>query len=229
MSDEYRFRVSNPVIAKDDVGRAKHSTYSLPPDTHAYGRALPRDPEGAREVLSLWVPHHPTAAPQDLAQDFRAINKCAAKKGVRTVKQMSAFRRAVDIRLNPRLPEGVAPGHRGTPRDAKATYGRANLPSTPMQDVLKGAFATEFQSELSARYDAYAELDAVGPNGKHRIRTTKAQSLRVHSARQRSADPKPTKPVRDPFRLVSQRPLMPLTAREARSASTAVAEEPVEA
>ena len=26
---------------------------------------------GAREVLSAWVPHHPTAAPQDLAQVAR--------------------------------------------------------------------------------------------------------------------------------------------------------------
>ncbi|CAE7040137.1 CFAP77 [Symbiodinium sp. CCMP2456] len=218
---QYRnFIVINPVIAKDDIGRAKHSCYTLPPDNHAYGRACPRDPQGAREVLSAWVPHHPTAAPQDLAQDFRAINKSAAKKGVRTVKQMTAFRKAVDIRLHPRAVEACGRRVRDAV-DTSATYGRANLPSTPMQDVLKGAFASEFQSELSARYDAYAEINALdAPNGKHRIRTTKAQSLRVHSARQKTVDPKPLRPVRDPFKLVSNRTqLQPLTAREARRGS----------
>ncbi|CAE7744476.1 cfap77 [Symbiodinium sp. CCMP2592] len=197
---------------QDDIG------YTLPPDNHAYGRACPRDPQGAREVLSAWVPHHPTAAPQDLAQDFRAINKSAAKKGVRTVKQMTAFRKAVDIRLHPRAVEGARRVAARDAVDTSATYGRANLPSTPMQDVLKGAFASEFQSELSARYEAYAEINALdAPNGKHRIRTTKAQSLRVHSARQKTVDPKPLRPVRDPFKLVSNRTqLQPLTAREAR-------------
>jgi len=99
--------------------------------------------------------------------------------------------------------------------------------------ALKGAFASEFQSELSARYEAYAEINALdAPNGKHRIRTTKAQSLRVHSARQKTVDPKPLRPVRDPFKLVSNRTqLQPLTAREARrsDAEQIEAEAPCEA
>ena len=139
-----------------------------------------------------------------MLQDFRAINKSAAKKGVRhlggssnvffliilptplsvflcvlrakqrTVKQMTAFRKAVDIRqgfvgssvrvvlvsayvwaqlgcthgplkLVPDVCETLwtqawlsgsfQPGLLPLASISEATYGRANLPSTPMQDV----------------------------------------------------------------------------------------------
>lgn len=48
MSEGYRLRVGNPIIVKDDVGRAAYSCYDLPPNGHAYGRDFPRDPEGSR-------------------------------------------------------------------------------------------------------------------------------------------------------------------------------------
>ena len=35
------------LLVKDDVGKAKPSTYNLPPAEFAYGKALPRDKEGA--------------------------------------------------------------------------------------------------------------------------------------------------------------------------------------
>ena len=35
------------LLVKDDVGKAKPSTYNLPPGDFAYGKALPRDKEGA--------------------------------------------------------------------------------------------------------------------------------------------------------------------------------------
>ena len=35
------------LLVRDDVGKAKPSTYSLPPEGFAYGKALPRDKEGA--------------------------------------------------------------------------------------------------------------------------------------------------------------------------------------
>ena len=36
------------LLVKDDVGKAKPSTYNLPPSNFAYGKALPRDKEGAK-------------------------------------------------------------------------------------------------------------------------------------------------------------------------------------
>ena len=37
----------NMLLVKDDVGKARPSTYNLPPSDFAYGKALPRDKEGA--------------------------------------------------------------------------------------------------------------------------------------------------------------------------------------
>ena len=37
----------NMLLVRDDVGKAKPSTYNLPPADFAYGKALPRDKEGA--------------------------------------------------------------------------------------------------------------------------------------------------------------------------------------
>ncbi|CAJ1351970.1 unnamed protein product [Effrenium voratum] len=174
MSEDYRLRVNNPVIIKDEVGKARQSCYALPPDGHAYGCASRRDPEGARAVTSKWVQHAQSVPPQDLAQDFRAINKVAATRGVRTGKQMNDFRKGVDMRLNgPRGPDGTV--LRQLPRH-EAVYGRANLPSTPMHDLLSGQYASEFESAIHAQYEAYAGLATDAPNGKRRIKTTKASN-----------------------------------------------------
>lgn len=35
------------LLVKDDVGKSKPSTYNLPSDGFTYGKALPRDIEGA--------------------------------------------------------------------------------------------------------------------------------------------------------------------------------------
>lgn len=40
---------NNTLLVRDDVGHAKPSTYDLPPHQFVYGRALDRDPEGAKE------------------------------------------------------------------------------------------------------------------------------------------------------------------------------------
>ena len=40
---------TNTLLVKDDVGRAKPTTYSLPPNRFIYGRPLDRDCEGAKE------------------------------------------------------------------------------------------------------------------------------------------------------------------------------------
>lgn len=40
---------TNTLLAKDDVGRAKPSTYDLPDGRFVYGRPLDRDIENAKE------------------------------------------------------------------------------------------------------------------------------------------------------------------------------------
>ena len=38
---------SNPLLVKDDIGKAKRTTRKLPNEDHAYGKADKKDPEGA--------------------------------------------------------------------------------------------------------------------------------------------------------------------------------------
>lgn len=40
---------TNTLLVKDDVGRAKPSTYDLPERRFIYGKPLDRDPENAKE------------------------------------------------------------------------------------------------------------------------------------------------------------------------------------
>ena len=52
-------------------------------------------------MTSKWVEHLKSVQAQDLAQDFRRINKSAVRHRVRDAREMSRYRRHVDIRLHP--------------------------------------------------------------------------------------------------------------------------------
>ena len=62
------------MLVKDDVGKSKPSTYNLPSDGFTYGKALPRDKEGANKgnyfglinqslVSMTWAFHSETRDP----------------------------------------------------------------------------------------------------------------------------------------------------------------------
>lgn len=91
-------------------------------------------------------------------------------------------------------------------------HGNEPLPFISLR--LQGNFASSFEEDLKDRYEAYAEHDALNaPNGKMRIRLTKAEVLRV-GARKLAEQPKRVLRPRDPFRRLSPR-LQPLnTARD---------------
>ena len=86
---------------------------------------------------------------------------------------------------------------------------------------LQGNFASSFEEQLRDRYEAYAEhMAANAPNGKMRIRLTRAEQLRVGARRQAEQPPRVLR-CRDPFRRLS--PRQPLSAR-AEVQAPAVAE-----
>ncbi len=84
---------SNTILTKSEVGRSKMQTYDLPESQHFYGKALPRDPTGAKEASTEWkypqlsrsrIPH----------KDFMAANKSAIQSGVHTLKSLSQFKQS---------------------------------------------------------------------------------------------------------------------------------------
>ena len=138
-------RSGNVLLVKDDVGRAKPSTRSLPGTEFTYGKYVVHDPEDAGVVTSSWKFHQPS---KDLQpdRDFKALNKLSVKNGRVTAREQTDFRRVTDARIKnisghlsaKELPTPVQP------------YGKPSKPSTPMVGVignLYGRVATEMKHE----------------------------------------------------------------------------------
>mmetsp|Transcript_15120 Transcript_15120/g.31659 ORF Transcript_15120/g.31659 Transcript_15120/m.31659 type:complete len:232 (-) Transcript_15120:66-761(-) len=184
MSDAYRMATKNVILLKDDVGRAKKSVYDLPHEGHAYGRSEIPDLEGAREVTMHWAAHVPHPKPESGIQDFKRLNKEAAKSQVKNARELVEFRKAgADFKLTPPGPTGCLP--KVIPSDVipSFAYGRKSRPSTPIGSVVGGGYAAEFEEAANAQYEMRAL--ASGPPGKTKIKLTKASGARISNARER--------------------------------------------
>jgi len=150
----------NPVLQRVELGKCRRSCYNLPSEEFVYGRPNIHDGEGSAEVLSTWVEHHanPDSVP---GRDFMALNKRATISKMVSAKDVTAFRKAHDIRLkrgdtmaysNSRniLPSDVDPAH---------TYGRANRPSTPIADVVQAAYENDWVDEQMHRREEKERQD----------------------------------------------------------------------
>lgn len=186
MSDAYRQQTRNAVLVKDDVGKAKPTIYDLPHEGHAYGRSEPPDLEGAREVTMYWAAHVPRPHVGPVCQDFRKINKTAAKSGVVNAKQLADWRKGTDIKLIPPGPAGCLP--KVIPSDVipSFAYGRKSRPSTPIAAVVGNQYAAESEEMLDAIYRAHADKNGM-PNAKTKIKLTRAASVRIVGSRQARA------------------------------------------
>mmetsp|Transcript_64369 Transcript_64369/g.112332 ORF Transcript_64369/g.112332 Transcript_64369/m.112332 type:complete len:234 (+) Transcript_64369:150-851(+) len=182
MSDAYRLRSKNTILVKDDVGRAKPTCYDLPHEAHAYGRAEPADMEGAREVTMHWASHVPRPKPGENCQDFKKLNKMAARENVATAKQLKDFKKGNDVKLIPPGPLGAQP--KVIPSDVipSFAYGRKSRPSTPINAVVGYQYAAEYEEALNRGYDTYQTIQdrAVA---KHRVRLTKASKTLITNSR----------------------------------------------
>lgn len=196
MSEAYRARSRNVLLTKDDIGRAKHSVYDLPEADFAFGAGQIPDLEGAREVTMHWASHQPRSKQGSATQDFRKINKNAAKSGVANASQLAQYRReGGDIMLMGSGPVGQMP--KVIPSDVipSFSYGRKSRPSTPIAAVIGNMYGQESEEIANATYAQHEAMSDM-PNGKTRIKLTKAAQSRIHDARQRNRDPPPPK---EPF------------------------------
>eukprot|EP00930_Biecheleria_cincta_P054090 TRINITY_DN399_c0_g1_i3.p1 TRINITY_DN399_c0_g1~~TRINITY_DN399_c0_g1_i3.p1 ORF type:complete len:246 (-),score=47.00 TRINITY_DN399_c0_g1_i3:238-975(-) len=199
MSEAYRNRSGNAVLVKDDVGRAKPTIYSLPPEGFAYGKSEPADAEGAREVTMHWAAHVPRPKPGTDCQDFRKLNRTAAKSGVRNAKDLVEFRKYNDIKLVPAGPAGCLP--KVIPSDVipSFSYGTKSRPSTPIAHVVGNQYATESEEALDLQYRMLEERQAL--NEKTRIKLTKAARTRIVNARGRMDALRNPQDEKEPFKL----------------------------
>lgn len=149
----------NPLLVRDDVGKAKPSCYDLPDDRFSYGRPGNHDSEGAREVSMYWVSHKASPMPESNAPDFVWFNKRAASARVTTARDLAYYRKEHDS-LTPRygLP-GAGKSPRVIPSDVinGFTYGKKVRPSTPIDEVFSNRFAEQAEDDLRRFYTEYRD------------------------------------------------------------------------
>ncbi|CAD8113858.1 unnamed protein product [Paramecium primaurelia] len=132
----------NPLIVKDDVGKAKPNTYPIP--NCAFGtRTVPGKEESLGEVLC----HMEHFASMEIRpeRDFKKTNIMSIKRNLCTAKEFQEFRQSHDIRQKvvqgkPRINE--------TPK--QQVFGRKNKTPSPIKNVLAydyGAVAEKQQAE----------------------------------------------------------------------------------
>jgi len=185
MSDAYKARSKNVILVKDDVGKAKATCYDLPHQAFAYGRSEPADLEGAREVTMHWAAHVPRPKPGENCQDFRKLNRMAAKANVPNAVALAEFKRGHDVKLIPPAPVGAQP--KVIPSDVipSFAYGRKSRPSTPINAVVGYQYSAEYEEALSNGYYNY-EMSA-GP-ARTKVRLTKASRSLIATSRAKRGD-----------------------------------------
>lgn len=150
-------RKYNPLLQKDEVGRARPSCYDLPEDTFAYGRPGNQDLEGAREVSMHWVSHTPSRSPEFHHPNFVRLHKKAAGARITNPKDLKHYRKEYDLTETPRLADIAAeadaargPAKALVPSDVIPgfTYGRKVRPSTPIHEVISYRFGDKAEREL---------------------------------------------------------------------------------
>jgi hypothetical protein len=145
-------QTKNPLLARDDVGKAPPTCYDLPKDDFTFGRPDNPDFEGAREVTMQWVSHVPSPRPQMQIQDFQKLNRLAIPAKAYTHRDVGKFRKTKDVPLTARehgvvtkvLPSDVVPGF---------TYGKKTRPSTPIGKVVSYEFAADCEKETGEKYE----------------------------------------------------------------------------
>jgi len=149
----------NPLLVRDDVGKAKASCYDLPDERFAFGRPGNHDSEGAREVSMYWRSHQPSPAPESTAPDFVWFNKRAASARVTTARDLAFYRKEHDS-LTPRYGmDGRRVPPRVIPSDVISgfTYGKKVRPSTPIDEVMSHRFAEQAEDDLRKFYTEYMD------------------------------------------------------------------------
>jgi len=185
----------NPLLVRDDVGRAKPSCYDLPSEHFAYGRPCNQDMEGAREVSMRWVSHTPTKEPETHAPDFVCFNKRATAAKITTARDLKHFRKERDVIVASAQQRAASAGA-NMPLSARLhktpiaeilpdgfVHGRKVRPSTPINEVISYRFAEKSERELNRFYADFREAQEQAQTQVRKIPLTTASRGHASAAR----------------------------------------------
>merc|ERR1719181_475513 len=102
-------------------------------------------------------------------QDFRKLNRTAAKCGVRNAKDLAEFRKSNDIRMVNPGPAGALP--KVIPSDVipSFSYGSKSRPSTPIAHVVGNQYATESEEALDLQYRMLEQSQSLNEKTKIKL------------------------------------------------------------
>ncbi|CAD7960109.1 unnamed protein product [Amoebophrya sp. A120] len=156
-------REKNPLLQKDEIGRAKFSAYDLPPDTHSFGNVMGCDMEGAGEVLRTWANHQKSVPKAGNKVNYIAYNKKKCNLLVRPDSEQTAPGRTPGKRVPATSSSKPAPKPVGD-------FGKPTRSSTPIGRVIGNLYAVEYEQMREEMQ--HAEETAAKP--KKTIYQTKA-------------------------------------------------------
>lgn len=177
---------TNPLLAKDDVGRAKQTTYTLPSGSFSFGMPNSQEENGAREAVNRWQFHKPSLDPRgEPGLSFPELNKMAIGIKACTPKDSATFKKEVQESMA--ASGGLAHSPRAAPQrdlipsdiDPHFAYGRKVRPSTPMGEVINNRYGTAAEQALAQQYDELNWQKEEASKMVYKIYSTK--SSRGHS------------------------------------------------
>ena len=123
---------NNPILARDDVGRAKPTTFDLPPDEHLYGKKSDPRVEGVKEIVHKPIKKDKKELPP-MMKNYTKININAQGKKFAKRGEYLEFTKNMEIRVkrkigNPEI-ENILP-------DEDFVYGVPNKPSIPIKTII---------------------------------------------------------------------------------------------
>lgn len=179
----------NPLIAKDDVGRAKgmivylnlnyfellETYYSLPGSGFAYGKPNIRDSVDVKILTSSWqesVPSKPRVNSNSV--NFVSVNRLGSRSGRFSSKAVAAMVSRIKSGGEP----VVSSKENAVPEIAKRASGKASVAPENMCEIIGNKFGNSGAMDCQNRYEEYMS-DRV-ENSKLTVKTTKASRGHRH-------------------------------------------------
>ena len=143
---------NNPLLVKDDVGRAKPSTFTLPSNEFIYGRPDKKDPEDAKALTTSWQ-HHSKSNPKEANKDYLRMNKKSISNGISSVKALNDYQKQNEIRKEAKSSIKHSSVAREGRHSIEVVHGKINRPSTPIGGVLTNAYGSIAEEETKHLYE----------------------------------------------------------------------------
>ncbi|KAJ3187630.1 hypothetical protein HK101_009286 [Irineochytrium annulatum] len=177
---------ANPLLVRDEVGKARPSVFDLPGQHHIYGKLIERDPEETTaQVLQHWNVRASTQKTV-AALDYVTMNRQTVRQKIISPKEVREYHQSHAVRVKPESSglssRGLASGSvdgigkEGGMREGGGrvgggplpsdgnkdfTYGKPTRPSTPVKKLMSDVYQREWIEEQELKAKEQEDLDKI--------------------------------------------------------------------